>query len=413
MNAKKDFKEVLKRAESLIKSKNYKEAISELEGLNLKTVDYYLLLAQAYEALGQTDKAESLFEEAKALDSEIRSKEFLKRGASLAAMKNFKAAERELLASLKLNPFDKEAYLELYHLYKETRNSRKMVKVLEDLKTIEPYMTFPYIELSKYYSLRRRYGKAVEILKEASSRIESPEIFFELGKVYAEWGKTEEAKEALREACRLDFKNIDYRQRLAEVMVDAEEYEEALEVVLGTLELYPDAVYVLQSAAALYDLLGDEELAEYYYRKAISASSDFIKEDSLKLFADFLIEKGRYDQAEEVLWELLNETDNSWLLIDAFSELAVILLEQERYKDIVKAGKILLKSSELSDEELRDIEEIVGDALYEDGNYKEALKYYENILERSEDKKLKERVEEKVKEIMEIEELNRLLKKSL
>ncbi len=404
-----NFKEVLQRAERLIEERNYKEAIEELEKVKFKDVHYYLLLAQAYEGLGHREKAESYFEEARFLDTEIRSKELLKRGITLASMRNFRAAERELLESLKLNPFEKETYLELYRLYREMSNHKKMVKTLEELITLEPYMPFPYIELAKHYFVRKRYGKAAEVLREASTRIESPEIHFELGKVYAEWGKTEEAKEELRKACRLDFKNVEYRQQLAEVLVNAEEYEEALEVVLGTLELYPDAVYVLQSAGALYDMVGNQELAEYYYRKAVSVSEGFIREDAKKFLAEFFIEKGRYDQAEEILWEILTSSDNVWLLMDAFSELGVILLEQERFSDIVKAGKEVLKSPEISDEEFGEIGEIVADALYEEGKIGEALELYNQVVEVSTDQRLVKRVKEKIEEIKEIKELEALL----
>ncbi len=402
-------REILRKAEDLIKANDFKGAIKELSKYPLKSVEYYLLLAQAYEGVGNLEKAESFFEKARFLETEIRSKELLQRGINLALTRNFKAAERELLSSLKLNPFDKEVYLELYKLYKKTNNSRKMVKTLEELITLEPYFLFPYLELGRHYLLRKRYKKAEEILKEGISRIESAELHFELGKVYSEQGKIEEAKEELKKACRLDFKNIDYRQKLTEVLVNAQEYEEALDVVLGTLNLYPEAVYVLQSAAALYDLLGDQELAEYYYRKAVAVSEGFVKEDAQKLLSEFLIEKGRYDQAEELLWELLKGSDNVWIVIDAFSELATILIEQERLKDIIEAGKIVLSNQELSEEEFVEVGEIVADALFEEKRFKEAAEFYKEILKVCKSGKIGKRVAKKLKEAEEIEELNKML----
>jgi len=407
---KEEFREILERAEKLIEEKRFKKAIEELEKLKFKDVDYYLLLAQAYEGLGHHEKAESYFEEARFLDTEIRSRELLQRGITLASMRNFRAAERELLESLKLNPFEKETYMELYRLYKETSNHKKMVKTLEELITLEPYMAFPYLELGRHYLLRRRFKKAEEILKSGLERLELPELHFELGKLYAEWGKTEEAKEELKEACRLDFKNVEYRQKLAEILVNAEEYEEALEVVLGTLEIYPEAVYVLQSAGALYDMLGNEELAEHYYRKAVAISEGFVREDAQKLLAEFLIEKGRYDQGEELLWELLKTSDNLWVLLDVFSELALLLMEQDRFGDIVKAGKELLKNPELSDEEFAEVAEVVADSLFEEKRLREARELYQKALTYATDVKVRERLSQKLKEVKEIEELSSLLK---
>ncbi|MEO2065723.1 MAG: tetratricopeptide repeat protein, partial [Desulfurobacteriaceae bacterium] len=187
---KEELRDILRKAEKLIELKRFKRAVEELERVKFRDVDYYLLLAQAYEGLGNHEKAESYLEEARFLDTELRSRELLQRGITLASMRNFKAAEKELLESLKLNPFEKETYLELYRLYRETNNHKKMVKTLEELITLEPYMAFPYLELAKHYLLRRRFSKAADVLREASERIESPEIHYELGKVYAEWGRT-------------------------------------------------------------------------------------------------------------------------------------------------------------------------------------------------------------------------------
>jgi len=407
-----NVKSVLEKAQNLIKAKNFRKAVEELEKNKVRDVDYYLLLAEAYEGLGNSEKAEVYLEEARFLDTELRSRELLQRGITLASMRNFKAAERELLESIKLNPFEKEAYLELYRLYRETSAHRKMVKTLENLMTLDPYSKFPYVELARYYSLRRNFRKAEAVLKGGLELMESAELHYELGKVYADWGKLEEAKEELREACRLDYRNADYRQKLIEVLVNDEDYKGALEVVHNTLELYPDAVYLLQSAGALYDLLGKEEIAEHYYRKAVSVSEGFIRDDALKMLAEFLAEKGKYDQAEEALKEILYNTDNVWILLDVFSELSIILLEQERLSDIVEIGKFVLQNPELSEEEFCEVAEVVGDALFESGEFKEAKEFYRKIVETADDEKMIKRAYSKLKEAEEVDSLEDMIKRS-
>ena len=409
-----EMKPILEKAENLIKSKNYRKAVEELEKYKnkIRHVDFYLLLAEAYEGLGNKEKAETYFEEARFLDTELRSKEKLQRGVSLVAIKNFRAAEKELLESVRLNPFEKDAYLELYRLYREMSNQKEMIKALESLMTVDPYSFFPYLELSRFYGIRRQFKKAERVLLSGISITDSPELHFELGKLYAEMGRVEEAKEELSEACRLDFRNVEYRQKLAEVMVNNEEYEEALEVVMSTLELFPDAVYVIQSAAALYDLLGKEELAEYYYRLAVSKSEGFVREDAMKLLSEFLVEKGRFDQAEELLKEIIENTDNIWILLDAFSELAILLIDQERFKEIAEMGRFILKNPELSEEEYCEIAEIVADALYEEKEYEEAMEYYREIVDYSKDEKLIKRAYNKLREVEEIESLEKMLESS-
>jgi tetratricopeptide (TPR) repeat protein len=408
------MKPILEKAENLIKSKNYRKAVEELEKYKnkIRHVDFYLLLAEAYEGLGNKEKAETYFEEARFLDTELRSKEKLRKGVSLAAIKDFSAAERELLESVRLNPFEKDAYLELYVLYRKKSNYRGMVKALESLMTVDPYSVFPYLELSRFYGIRRQFKKAEKVLLLGISMTDSPELHFELGKLYAEMGRVEEAKEELSEACRLDFRNIEYRQKLAEVMVNDEGYEEALKVVMSTLELFPDAVYVIQSAAALYELLGKEELAEYYYRLAVSKSEGFVREDAIKLLSEFLVENGRFDQAEELLKEVIENADNNWILLDSFSELAILLIDQERFKEIAEIGKFILENSELSKDEYCEVAEIVADALYEEREYEEAMEYYREIIGYSKNERLIKRAYNKLKEVEEIELLEKMLKSS-
>jgi len=402
-------REAIERAKELLKLKEYKKAIEELEKNRLRDIDYYLLLAEAYEGIGNREKAEAYLEEARFLDTEIRSRNYLQRGITLASMRNFKAAERELLESVKLNPFEKDAYVELYRLYRDMNSTRKMIKTLETIMTIDPYSKLPYLELSRFYALRKNYKKAEEVLKQGIELIGSADLHYELGKVYAEWGKLEEAKGELKEACRLDYKNTDYRQKLIEVLVSDEDYEGALQVVHSTLELLPDAVYLLQSAAALYNLLGKDEVAEYYFRKAINLSSGFIRDDALKAFSEFLIEKERFDQAEEILKEIIFETDNIWVLLDAFSELSVILLEQGRLEEIVEIGEFILENPELTEDEICEISEILGDVLYELKRFDEAEKYYRKILSESTDEKMKKRAYEKLKETEEVSKLEKML----
>jgi tetratricopeptide (TPR) repeat protein len=411
-----ELKSILEKAQNLIKTKNFRKAIEELEKFKtrVRDVDFFLLLAEAYEGIGNKEKAESYFEEARFLDTEIRSKEKLIRGSKLAAKRNFKEAEKEILESIRLNPFEKEAYWELYKLYREIGNYKGMVKALENIMTIDPYDEHAYLELSHIHIIKKHFKKAEKVLMSGVEFLNSARLHFELGRLYADMGKVEKAKDELSKACLMDFSNIDYRQKLAEVMVNNEDYEEALGVVLSTLELYPNAIYVIQSAAALFDIIGKEEIAEYYYRLAISKSKDepFLLEESKKFFADYLIEKGKYDEAEEILKDILETTDSIWTLMDVFSDLAVILVEQERLKELIELGEFVLENPDLPEDEYWEIAEIVADALFEEKRYEEAKEYYKGILDNSSDEKLKKRAYSRIKEIEEIESLEKMLENS-
>ena len=397
-----DAENVLKRAKLYLDRKNYRKAIEELERVKLRDVEVYLMLAEAYESLGNRDKAEEYFEKARFLDTDIRSKEKVKRGVNLISMRNLEEAEKELKKAIELNPFEAEAYLELYKLYKSKSGYRKAIEVLKLLLTVEPFKEFAYVELSNYYFMIRDFRSSIKLLERALSLFESPRLRFELAKAYQGIGKLEEAEENLKIACQVEYRNLEYRQKLAEVLAFQKRYDDALQVLFGALEIYPDAVYVIQSIANLYHLMGDEELAELYLRFAISKAEGFVREDARKHLSEYLIEIGKLDKAEEELVEIIESSDNTWLKVDAFVDLSLILMEQGRSPDIVLHGKKLLRSRDLTDEEFCEVAEIVADALLDMGSFTDALRLYRKVLSYSSNEKVIKRCYSQCRQLEEI-----------
>ena len=235
-----DLENIIKKARSYMDRKNYKKAIEELEKAgkySLKDVDFYLTLAEAYERLGNLDKAEEYFEKARFLDTDLRSKEKVRKGIDLISKKNLDEAESELKKAIELNPFESDAYVELYKLYKSKSGYKKAIDLLKTLLVVEPFMEFPYLELSNYYLMVRDFKSAIALLERGLSYVESPRLRFELSKAYQSIGELEVAEDNLRIACQMDYTNLEYRQKLAEILVYQSRYTDALEVLYGALEI--------------------------------------------------------------------------------------------------------------------------------------------------------------------------------
>ena len=401
--------ELLDKARHLIRTQNYRKAIEELEKCRLRSVDYYLLLAEAYEGIGNTEKAEVYLEEARFLDTELRSMERLRRGIGFASLKDFKSAEKELLESVRLNPFGSSAYQELYKLYKKVGNYDGMIRTLEVMLLLNPFSTSTHLELARLLRAKGRHLKAVRLLRSALERLDSPELHFELGKLYAEAGYLEHAKESLFDACLRSPLNVEYRQKLIDVLTESGDYATALEVAFATLSIYPGSVYLLQSIAGIYSAMGMDELAEHYHRRAVSVSTGFMREEALRGLIDFLLERGMYDQAEELLKEVIETSSNLWFVVDAFFELSAILADQERHAEIAVLGEKVLKNPELSGDEFCEVAEVVADALYSEGNLEKALSLYRKILARGATGKVAKRSYTRISEIEEILSLERML----
>ncbi len=374
---------IIKKAKSYMEKKNYKKAIEELEKAgkySLKDVDFYLTLAEAYEKVGKFDKAEEYFEKARFLDTDLRSKEKVRKGIDLISRKNLDEAEKELRKAIELNPFEADAYIELYKLYKSKSGYKRAIELLKILLVVDPYREFPYLELANYYFMVRDFNSIVNLLEKGLSFKESPRLRFELSKAYQSLGKLEEAEDNLKIACQIEYSNLEYRQKLAEILVYQNRYSDALDVLFGALEVFPDAVYVMQSIANLYHLMGNSDLAEFYFRKAVAKAEGFVKEDARKHLAEYLVEVGKLDQAEEELKSLIESSDNVWIKIDSFVDLSLILMEQERFNDIVQWGRFLLEDQDLTNEEFCEVAEIVAEALQEVGEFERALDLYRRVL---------------------------------
>ncbi|WP_456438051.1 tetratricopeptide repeat protein [Desulfurobacterium sp.] len=410
---KKEIDSVIKEARRLIESKKYHRAISELEKHKAysRDVEYFLLLAEAYERIGNEEKAEEYFEQARFLEAAIKSKEQLKKSHFLIKRKEYVKAREALLEAINLNPFEPEIYVELHKLYKRQGLKKEAAKVLKSLMTVSPFLDYPYLELAGHYYSTGNYDMVAHILEQGLERINKTSFLYESARLYQLIGEMEKAEDLLREACNREPKNVDLRQKLVDVLIGLSKIEEALSLLLDTLELYPDSPYLLQSVATVYEMMGDDEKAEFFMRKAVSVSDSFIKEDSLRMLADFLIEKGRIDQAEEALMEIIDTAESSWLIMDAFIELALICMEQNRNRCVIDVAKRILKSDLLSEEEVFELLEILSDVLEEEGYIFAARRVCKYIIEHSKNEKQLKRCYATVNRLSEVISLEKMWKK--
>ncbi|WP_457568928.1 tetratricopeptide repeat protein [Desulfurobacterium sp.] len=410
---KREIDSIIREARRLIENKKYHRAISELEKHKAysRDVEYFLLLAEAYERIGNEEKAEEYFEQARFLEATIKSKERLKKSHFLIKKKEYVKAREALLEAIELDPFEPEVYIELHKLYKRQGLKKEAAKVLKSLMTVAPFSDYPYLELAGHYYSTGNYDMVDYILSLGLERIDKTSFIYESARLYQLIGEVEKAEALLREACNREPENVDYRQKLVDVLIGLSKIDEALSLLMDTLKLYPESPYLLQSIATVYELKGDDEKAEFFMRKAVSVSDSFIKEDSMRMLADFLIEKGKIDQAEEILREIIETAESSWLVMDAFIEFALICMEQNRTHSVIDVAKKILKSQLLTEEELLELLEILSDVLEEEGHIFAARKVCEYVIKRSKNEKQLKRCYANINRLSELISLEKMWKK--
>lgn len=88
----------------------------------------------------------------------------------------------------------------------------------------------------------------------------------------------------------------------------ADELEKSQEQLLSLLELYPDNPLVLFEVGGSYDVMGDEEMAIPFYRRAIEAGLDgHDLQECLVCLGSTLRVVGEYGEAVEMLEQAVDE----------------------------------------------------------------------------------------------------------
>jgi len=412
---KREVESILKEVRILVESKKYLKAISKLEkhkNYFKKDIDYLLLLAEIYEKVGNNEKAEEHLEKARFIEADIRSKENLAKSQDFIEKKDYVKAKKLLEEAISLNPFDPALYVELHKLYKKQGLNKKAAKILKILLMISPYAEYPYVELSSYYYSAGNIDLAESIMEDGLKRINSPSFLYESAKFYQIIGDFDKAEELMLQLYGSFPQDIDYVQKLAEIFLSNSKPEYALDVLMEALTHFEDAPYLYQYIATIYDTLGKEEESEFYMRRAISTSESYLKEDSMRMLSEFLLEKNKYDQAEQVLREMIDFAESSWLVMDAFLELAILYMEQEQFGKIVDVAKQILRDGLITEEEKMELLEIVADVFEADGKLFSAKKVCEYLMKNTKDEKQIKRCYTKLNHLKELIFLEKVWKKA-
>ena len=185
--------------------------------------------------------------------------------------KNFAKANEILLELIQekdpidLAPF----YLDLITISlakKDYESAQKYLEKLKSSKTEVKYNLF-FAEAEMLDGLGKPY-EALKLFENFPPKGRSAEIWYRIGALRHKLDEFDLAKEAFENAIDKEPDKAKYNRALAETMLSLEEYEEAVEYALTSIELvkyYPDAHYVLGKAL---EQLGDLKNAKIAFETA-------------------------------------------------------------------------------------------------------------------------------------------------
>jgi tetratricopeptide (TPR) repeat protein len=115
---------------------------------------------------------------------------------------------------------------------------------------------------------RGKVKKALDVLTKAKNNRPNSEVWYQIGKIYMQTNRFEDAKEAFEKALDFEVDKAKFHQSLAECLIRLGDFEEAAEHALTSIELvkyFPEAHYTLGEAL---EKLGDLENAKLAYDTA-------------------------------------------------------------------------------------------------------------------------------------------------
>ncbi len=185
--------------------------------------------------------------------------------------KDFATAKKRLIELLEekdpidLAPF----YMDLLSIALKEKEFVKANEYLESIKVSNTEVNYDlnFIQ-AEILSEMGRPKEAFDILIEESKTNKSGQILFRLGKLKYEMGEPSEAREYLEKAIDKEPEKSVMHATMAEVLIQLEDYEEAAEYALTSIELvkyYPKAHYLLGQAL---ENMGDLENAKMAFEMA-------------------------------------------------------------------------------------------------------------------------------------------------
>ncbi len=235
----------------------------KIENAILKTsCDLRHNLARVYLGKKNYDKAEQLLQELINAEYPVYEEKDLKRDDES------KPDPREIKVGdpiVDIIPY----YMDLLTISLAVKDFEKAENYLHELRTRDKKFEInTYFSEAKILLGRGKVQKALKVLNEAKNNKPNSEVWYQIGKIYMQLNRFEDAKEAYENALGFEVDKAKFHQSLAECLIRLEEYEEAANHALTAIELvkyFPEAHYTLGEAL---EKMGDLENAKMAYDTA-------------------------------------------------------------------------------------------------------------------------------------------------
>lgn len=236
---------------------------------------YYVKLSDLYFAERETDLAEEMLQ--KALQKENGNNEArLKLAELYFHQRMFDQCDKTLQAALEQQRHNPKAYLIKAFMLKEQRDTTNYLRMLQMVVDQDPKEIKAYLELGYFYQQQMNPMAIDYYMNALSVDPNNVEIHYNLGKMYQDLGRADEAIQEYKTAIGLDPKHVPSLNNLGYMYLDDEtKYEEAAQLFTQAIQANPDFVYSYCNRGVAYEYLEEYDKARADYKKALTLKTNF------------------------------------------------------------------------------------------------------------------------------------------
>ncbi|MFN7065384.1 MAG: tetratricopeptide repeat protein [Aquificaceae bacterium] len=270
------------------------------------------------------------------------------------------------------NPDSREIIILLVEDYFKKGEFTKARNVLQRLVDLAPENPLPYFLLARLSLLEGKQQEAIDYL-EKSLRVKGTfeAGFITLGGIYEQRGEYSRAELLYKDILKQDPDNRSALDRLANLYLITNRYEEAKEVYRRLIELYPEAGYLYQYSLLLINA-GEKEEAKELLEGLYKENPE--NPEIAFTYALLLENLGERERALEIYIDLQKRIGNNPRIIERLAGIYMDRGEYQKAEELLKIGLTLDPNS-------YQLNLLMGNLKSEREDYQEALRHINKAIE--------------------------------
>jgi tetratricopeptide (TPR) repeat protein len=270
------------KALCLIRKREPKLAQQDLQKaveLNPRLLDARLILAQFYLRDRDQNMARKQIESAlKLAPRDVRA--LMLQGGLKILERDIKGAEAAYKEVVELYPDNVPGHIRLGLVYNLTKREKEALKSFKTALELSPQQTDALTLMVGIYVREKKFDEAIQICEKQKQKAgENPTqmalIEYLEGNIFLAKKDMKWAQQHFETAIKTDPNILAPYEALARIYMREQKLEEAILQFEHILTKNPNYLAGYMALGTIYDKLGDKEVAETYYRKALEIKGDF------------------------------------------------------------------------------------------------------------------------------------------